>query len=300
MPLRIGGEDRAGGAGAVGADRPRAGEPAFRVALADARDLDDALAAADASAWRASPGRARRDPEGRGLLAERAGRDRHGLTIETGKPLAEARAEWGGTADQFEWYAEETKRIYGQLIEARDPDVRLAVIYQPIGVVAAFTAWNFPSVLLARKLGAALAAGCPVVLKASEETPWTAAAIVATLEDAGLPPARSTSCSATRRRSPAPARKPIVKALTFTGSTAVGPSSPSSPASPAVLELGGHAPAIVCADADVDAAIDALTPPSTARPGSRASRRAASTSTTRATTSSRPSSPSARARRSAP
>ena len=136
------------------------------------------------------------------------------------------------------------------------------MVATPIGVVAAFTAWNFPAVLAARKLGAALAAGCPVVLKASEETPRTAAAIVAALEDAGLPagtvnlvfgdpPAVSEHLLAS----------PIVKALTFTGSTAVGMQlARLAGLRPAVLELGGHAPAIVCADADVDAAIDALVP----------------------------------------
>ena len=87
------------------------------------------------------------------------------MSLETGKPLAEARGETGAAADQFDWYAEETKRIYGQIIEGRTPDSRMQVIYQPVGVVAAFSAWNFPALLPARKIAAALGAGCAVIVK---------------------------------------------------------------------------------------------------------------------------------------
>ncbi len=262
--LRIGGEEREGGAGAQDVIDPSTGEPAFRVALADARDLDDALAAADASDWPRVPAAERGAvlKAAAERLAQRAGDIARGLTIESGKLLPEAEGELGRAVETLAWNGEEAGRIGGRLIEGRAGGARREVVATPIGVVAAFTAWNFPAVLAARKLGAALAAGCPVVLKASEETPRTAAAIVAALEDAGLPagtvnlvfgdpPAVSAHLLAS----------PIVKALTFTGSTAVGMQlARLAGLRPAVLELGGHAPAIVCADADVDAAIDALAP----------------------------------------
>jgi succinate-semialdehyde dehydrogenase/glutarate-semialdehyde dehydrogenase len=262
--LRIGGEDREGGAGALDVIDPRTTEPAFRVALADAQDLDDALEAAGASGWPRVPAIERGAilKAGAALLAERASGIARGLTIESGKLPAEAEGELGRAVETLAWNGEEAGRIGGRLIEGRAAAARREVVATPIGVVAAFTAWNFPAVLLARKLGAALAAGCPVVLKASEQTPWTAAAIVATLEDAGLP---RGAVNLVFGDPPAVSRHllagPAVKALTFTGSTAVGTElARLAGLRPAVLELGGHAPAIVCADADVAAAVDALIP----------------------------------------
>ena len=182
--------------------------------------------------------------------------------VESGKLAAEAAGELARAVETFAWNGEEAGRIGGRLIEGRAAGARREVVATPIGVVAAFTAWNFPAVLLARKLGAALAAGCPVVLKASEETPRTAAEIVATLEDAGLPPG---TVNLVFGDPPAVSRhllgSPVIRALTFTGSTAVGTQlAQLAGLRPAVLELGGHAPAIVCADADVDAAVAALLP----------------------------------------
>jgi succinate-semialdehyde dehydrogenase/glutarate-semialdehyde dehydrogenase len=264
VPLRIGGEEREGGAGALDVIDPATTKPAFRVALADAQDLDDALEAAAASDWPRVPAAERGAvlKAGAALLAERAGDIARGLLFESGKLLPEAEGELGRAVETLAWNGEEAGRIGGRLIEGRAAAARREVVATPIGVVAAFTAWNFPAVLLARKLGAALAAGCPVVLKASEETPWTAAAIVATLEDAGLPPG---AVDLVFGDPPAVSRhllaSPIVKALTFTGSTGVGTQlAQLAGLRPAVLELGGHAPAIVCADADIDGAIAALTP----------------------------------------
>lgn len=262
--LRIGGEARDGGAGALDVIDPRTTEPAFRVALADARDLDHALEAAGACDWPRVPASERGAilKAGAALLAERAAEIAAGLIVESGKLPPEAEGELARAVETLAWNGEEAGRVGGRLIEGRASGARREVVATPIGVVAAFTAWNFPAVLLARKLGAALAAGCPVVLKASEETPWTAAAIVATLEDAGLPPG---AVNLVFGDPPMVSRhllaSPIVKALTFTGSTAVGTQlAQLAGLRPAVLELGGHAPAIVCEDADVDSAIDALTP----------------------------------------
>ncbi len=262
--LRIAGEQREGGGGTLDVINPATGDVAFQVAIADAHDLDAALAAAEASAWPRVPAAERGAilKAGAALLAARAGDIARGLMIESGKLLPEAEGELARAVETLAWNGEEAGRIGGRLIEGRAAEARREVVATPIGVVAAFTAWNFPAVLLARKLGAALAAGCPVVLKASEETPWTAAAIVATLEDAGLPPG---TVNLVFGDPPAVSAhllaSPIVKALTFTGSTAVGTLlAQLAGLRPAVLELGGHAPAIVCADADVDAAIDALTP----------------------------------------
>jgi succinate-semialdehyde dehydrogenase/glutarate-semialdehyde dehydrogenase len=264
--LRIGGETREGGAGAQDVLDPRTGEPAFQVALASAADLDDALAAAEDAfaSWSRTPAGERGAilKAGAALLAERAEEIAAGLVIESGKLLPEAAGELGRAVETFAWNGEEAGRIGGRALEGRADGARREVLATPIGVVAAFTAWNFPAVLLARKLGAALAAGCSVVLKASEETPWTAAAIVATLEDAGLPPGVVDLVFGDPPRVSAHLLgSPVVKALTFTGSTAVGTRlAELAGLRPAVLELGGHAPAIVCADADVGAAIAALAP----------------------------------------
>jgi succinate-semialdehyde dehydrogenase/glutarate-semialdehyde dehydrogenase len=121
------------------------------------------------------------------LLRERNSQYAILMSTETGKPIAQAEGEWRDAADQFEWYAEETKRIYGQTIEARLPEIRMGVRMEPVGVVAAFSAWNFPALLPARKLAAALAAGCSVILKPAGEAPGSGMAIIQTLMDAGLP-----------------------------------------------------------------------------------------------------------------
>jgi succinate-semialdehyde dehydrogenase/glutarate-semialdehyde dehydrogenase len=266
--LRIGGAEREGGAGRLDVLDPATGEPAFAVALADEADLDDALAAAAAAfpAWSRTPAAARGSILRRAaaLLAERTEPIAAVLTRESGKLLAESRGELARAVETLDWNGGEAGRIGGRLIEGLAPGARRELVPVPLGVVAAFTAWNFPAVLLARKLGAALAAGCTVVLKASEETPATAAAIVAALEDAGLPPgAVNLVFGDPPRVSRHLLASPVVRALTFTGSTAVGrqlAALAGSGLNRMVLELGGHAPVIVCEDADVDAAVTATLP----------------------------------------
>jgi succinate-semialdehyde dehydrogenase/glutarate-semialdehyde dehydrogenase len=194
------------------------------------------------------------------LLRERNAEFAKLMSTETGKPIAQAEGEWRDTADQFEWYAEETKRIYGQSIEARLPDIRMNVRLEPVGVVAAFSAWNFPALLPARKLAAGLAAGCSVILKPAGEAPGSAMAIMKTLLDAGLPPeAVNLVTGDSRKISQYLIQSPIVKKVTLTGSTAVGREILHLAAEgikKVSMELGGHAPVIVFEDADVEQAAE--------------------------------------------
>ena len=229
---------------------------------ATAADLDRALAAADAGfkIWRAVQPWDRSAKLRKVADLLRAGTDELAvlMSLETGKPLAEARGEWGAAADQFEWYAEETKRIYGQTIEGRDAATRMSVILQPVGVVAAFSAWNFPALLPARKIAAALAAGCSVILKPASEAPACAAAIIDACRDAGISDGAVNLVTGNARRiSQHLIASPIVRKVSLTGSTPVGKDILrlcAEGVKKATMELGGHAPVIVFADADIDAA----------------------------------------------
>lgn len=177
------------------------------------------------------------------------------MSAETGKPVGEARGEWGATADQFEWYAEETKRIYGQIIEGRQADVRMNVIYQPVGVVAAFPAWNFPALLPARKIAAALAAGCSIIVKPAGESPGCCMGIVQACHDAGIPPGVVNLVTGNSRLiSKHLIASPIVRKVSVTGSVPVGKEILKLAAEgvkKVSMELGGHAPVLVFEDADV-------------------------------------------------
>ncbi len=231
---------------------------------ASVEDLDAALAAARKgfASWRqVQPWeRAAKLRRVADLLRERVEPMARLMSLETGKPIAEARGEWGATADQFEWYAEETKRIYGQTIEGRASDVRLAVIWQPVGVVAAFAAWNFPALLPARKIAAALAAGCSIILKPAGESPGCAMAIVQACHDAGLPPG---AVGLVTGNSGLIAKhliaSPIVRKISLTGSVPVGKEMlrlAADGVKKVSMELGGHAPVLVFEDADPLAAAD--------------------------------------------
>jgi succinate-semialdehyde dehydrogenase/glutarate-semialdehyde dehydrogenase len=183
------------------------------------------------------------------------------MSSECGKPIAEARGEVGAAADQFEWYAEEAKRIYGHTIEAREPDVRMAVRFEPVGVVAAFTAWNFPALLPARKIAAALAAGCTVIVKPASEAAGSCMALVQAVADAGLPAGALNLVSGDSGFiSEYLLRSPIVRKASLTGSTGVGRRMLELAAQgikKVSMELGGHAPVLVFEDADIDQAIKA-------------------------------------------
>jgi len=184
------------------------------------------------------------------------------MTLEQGKPLVESRAEATGAADTIEWFAEETRRTYGRIVPARAMNVTQMVVKEPVGVAAAFTPWNFPLNQAVRKVSAALAAGCSIILKGPEETPASCAALIDVFAEAGIPdgvvnivfgvPAEISSYLIPH---------PIIKKISFTGSTVVGKQLAAMAGSHmkrVTMELGGHAPALVFDDADVAHAVKIL------------------------------------------
>lgn len=232
--------------------------------VATAADLDAALAAAQRglALWRQT------SPWQRAAVLRRAAdliRERNEaiarlMSQETGKPIVQARGETNDAADQFEWYAGETQRIYGQTLQGRVPEVRFQVRFEPVGVVAAFSAWNFPALLPSRKIAAALGAGCSIIAKPASEAAGSCMAMVQALHDAGLPPGvvgivtgDSTFISEVLVRSP------VVAKVSLTGSTAVGRKMLQLAAEGikrVTMELGGHAPVLVFEDADVEFAAE--------------------------------------------
>jgi succinate-semialdehyde dehydrogenase/glutarate-semialdehyde dehydrogenase len=187
------------------------------------------------------------------------------LTAEQGKPLAEAKGEIGYGASFIEWFAEEGKRIYGETIPGHMADKRLMVIKQPIGVCAAITPWNFPNAMITRKAGPALAAGCTMVLKPAEQTPFSALAMAELAVRAGIPKGVFNIVTGSIDSAPAIGQElcanPTIRKLSFTGSTEVGRilmRQSADTIKKLSLELGGNAPFIVFDDADLDAAADGL------------------------------------------
>src|SRR5579875_1992271 len=184
------------------------------------------------------------------------------ISLEEGKPLTESRGEVAYGAAFIEWFAEEAKRSYGEVIPETVRGRKLIVVKEPVGIVATVTPWNFPLAMLTRKLAPALAAGCTVVAKPAEDTPLSALAVAALAAEAGLPPGTLNIVTASRRRTPevvdAWLRDPRVRKISFTGSTAVGKHLMRASADTlkrVSLELGGNAPFIVFDDADLDAAV---------------------------------------------
>ncbi len=181
------------------------------------------------------------------------------MTAEQGKPLVESRGEIVYAASFIEWFGEEAKRVYGETIPGHVADKRLIVIKQPIGVCAAITPWNFPAAMITRKVGPALAAGCTIVLKPASQTPFSALALCQLAEEAGVPPG-VFSCvtgSATEIGGEL-SSNPIVKKLSFTGSTEIGKlllAQCATTVKKTSMELGGNAPFIVFDDADIDEAV---------------------------------------------
>jgi succinate-semialdehyde dehydrogenase/glutarate-semialdehyde dehydrogenase len=181
------------------------------------------------------------------------------LTSEQGKPLAEARGEIAYGSSFIEWFSEEAKRVYGDIIPAQSPDRRIVVLKQPVGVVAAITPWNFPNAMITRKAGAALAAGCTIVVKPASATPFSALALAELAIEAGIPPGVfNVVTGSSGVVGDVLTSSPIVRKLTFTGSTEVGKKLMAQCAGTVKkvsMELGGNAPFIVFADADLDAAV---------------------------------------------
>ncbi|MBB3979168.1 succinate-semialdehyde dehydrogenase/glutarate-semialdehyde dehydrogenase [Rhizobium azooxidifex] len=252
----------AAGGETIAVTDPATGEVIGQVAKAGIADLDAALAAAQAgfATWSATSAyeRARIMRKAADILRERKDRIGWIMTREQGKPLAEAIGEVAAAADLIDWFAEEARRTYGQVIPSRAPNVSQQTIKLPVGPVAAFTPWNFPINQVVRKLSAALAAGCSIIIKAPEETPASPAELIRAFADAGVPagviglvygvPAEISEYLIPH---------PVIRKVTFTGSTPVGKHLAALAGrhmKRATMELGGHAPAIIMADADIDKA----------------------------------------------
>ena len=182
------------------------------------------------------------------------------MTAEQGKPLAEARGEIAYAASFIDWAAEEGKRVYGETIPASGPSKRILVLRQPVGVTAAITPWNFPAAMITRKLGPALASGCTMVVKPAEQTPLSAIALGELAMEAGLPAGCFNIVTGDAKAIGAEIfRNPVVRKVSFTGSTEVGKILMKMAAENVTrlsLELGGHAPFIVFDDADLNAAVE--------------------------------------------
>lgn len=236
---------------------------AGHVSHAGPADLEAATTAAQRAFhdWKAVAAfdRARLMRQAAQLLRDRAERIATLMTIEQGKPRAEARAEVMAGADIIDWFAEEARRSYGRIVPARLPGVAQHVTREPVGPVAAFTPWNFPINQAVRKISAALAAGCTIVLKGPEETPASPAELVRAFVDAGVPDGVINLVYGTPSEiSEFLIPHPAIRKISFTGSTAVGKHLAALAGrhmKRATMELGGHAPVIVLGDADLDQAI---------------------------------------------
>ncbi|BCQ57639.1 NAD-dependent succinate-semialdehyde dehydrogenase [Burkholderia gladioli] len=262
----IGGEwhEPRGGEATYAVLNPATGETVAEVARGGAAEARHAIAAAERAlpAWRALTAKERgaRVKRWGELMLEHRDALAELLTREQGKPLAEARSEVGYAASFFEWFGEEAKRMYGDVIPSPKPNSRIVVTKEPVGVVAAITPWNFPLAMITRKAGPALAAGCTMVLKPSEETPLSAFALAVLAERAGIPAGVFNIVSGDAVAiGGALTESPVVRKLSFTGSTRVGKLLARQSADTLKklsLELGGNAPFIVFDDADLDAAVE--------------------------------------------
>ena len=243
---------------------PATGETIGSVPRMGAEEARQAVRAAEAAmpAWRARTGKERAALLRRWFELIMANQEDLAtlMTAEQGKPLVESRGEIAYAASYIEWFGEEAKRVYGDTIPQHQADKRILVLKQPVGVVAAITPWNFPSAMITRKAGPALAAGCTVVVKPASATPFSALALAALGEEAGLPPGvfnviTGDSGAIGRELT----SNPVVRKVSFTGSTEVGKQLMAQCA-PTVkkvsLELGGNAPFIVFDDADLEAAVE--------------------------------------------
>ncbi|WP_323013637.1 NADP-dependent succinate-semialdehyde dehydrogenase [Devosia sp.] len=248
----------------IGVTNPATGDIIGHVPKLGGAETREAIAAAETAqkSWAARTAKERANILRRWFELMMDNKDDLGriLTLEQGKPLAEATGEIVYGASFIEWFAEEARRVYGDLIPGHRSDARIMVLKQPIGVVAAITPWNFPNAMITRKAGPALAAGCAMVLKPASQTPFSAIALAVLAERAGLPKGLFSVVTGSAREIGAEmTANPIVRKLTFTGSTEVGAElyKQSAPTIKKLgLELGGNAPFIVFDDADLDAAVD--------------------------------------------
>jgi succinate-semialdehyde dehydrogenase/glutarate-semialdehyde dehydrogenase len=256
------------GDGRTGEDviNPATEKPLARLPHASPADLDRALEAAKKgfAVWRAvSPyERAKVMRKAADLMRERHETIAKILVQEEGKAYPEARAEVRTSADIIEWYAEEGRRAYGRIVPGSFKGIRQIVVQEPVGIVAAFTPWNFPALTPARKIGGALAAGCSLILKASEETPGTCVEMVRCFADAGLPPGvLNLVFGVPANISEHVIANDDVRKISFTGSIPVGKHLAALAAKSmkrATMELGGHSPVVVFADADPEKSADTI------------------------------------------
>ena len=254
----------ADGGQTINVSNPATGEHIGTVPLMGAVETRRAIEAANAAwpAWRKKTAKERASVLRRwhDLILENADDLALIMTTEQGKPLPEAKGEVQFGASFIEWFAEEGKRVSGDTLQSPWPDRRLVITKEPIGVCAAITPWNFPAAMITRKVGPALAAGCPMVLKPAEATPFSALALAVLAERAGVPAGVfSIVTGAPKEIGGEMTSNPIVRKLTFTGSTQVGRLL-AEQCAPTIkklsLELGGNAPFIVFDDADLDAAVE--------------------------------------------
>ena len=254
----------ADGGQTINVTNPATGEHIGTVPLMGAAETRRAIEAANAAwpAWRKKTAKERAAVLRRwhDLILENADDLALIMTTEQGKPLPEAKGEVQFGASFIEWFAEEGKRVSGDTLQSPWPDRRLVITKEPIGVCAAITPWNFPAAMITRKVGPALAAGCPMVLKPAEATPFSALALAVLAERAGVPAGVfSIVTGAPKDIGGEMTSNPIVRKLTFTGSTQVGRLL-AEQCAPTIkklsLELGGNAPFIVFDDADLDAAVE--------------------------------------------
>ena len=247
---------------------PASGQVIAKLPHATTQDLDRALAAAARAfeSWKKSSPleRSKVLRKVAELARERAPDIGRAMTMDQGKPLAESTGEVMLCADHAEWHAEECRRIYGRVIPARMDGVRQLVLREPVGVCAAFSPWNFPFNQAIRKISAAVGAGCTMILKGPEDAPSAVVALAQLFHDAGLPPGvLNLVWGVPSEVSDHLINSPIVRKISFTGSVAVGKMLAAKAASlmkRSTMELGGHAPVIVCDDADIDAAVKLLVP----------------------------------------
>ncbi|HNK54526.1 MAG TPA: aldehyde dehydrogenase family protein, partial [Ottowia sp.] len=245
---------------------PATGNTIGQLPHATRADLDRALAAAERAfaTWRhVSPMERSAILRKVGQLSRERAKDiGRNITLDQGKPLAEAVGEVLRCADHCDWHAEECRRIYGRVIPPRTPNVRQFVLREPIGVCAAFTPWNFPYNQAIRKIAAAIGAGCTIVIKGAEDAPSAVVAIARLFHEAGLPPGvLNVVWGVPHEVSEHLIASPIVRKVSFTGSVPVGKQLAALAGSHMkriTMELGGHSPVIVCADADVERAATML------------------------------------------
>ncbi|TIP27768.1 MAG: NAD-dependent succinate-semialdehyde dehydrogenase [Mesorhizobium sp.] len=193
------------------------------------------------------------------------------ISTETGKPIAQSEREWGLAVDQFRWYAEEARRIYGRVVQSRVPGGRFEILHEPIGIAAAFTAWNFPAALVARKVAPALAAGCSIIVRPSSQTPGTAMVIVDCIRAGNLPAGTVSLVVGPTGTTYTPIMaSPRVRKVSLTGSTRVGQQmirDAADTVKKVSMELGGNAPLIVFDDADLETALNVAVPTKYANAG---------------------------------